>query len=69
MINSTKKIIGNRIIIDYTIEFVTNQSKKMRKQELRDLNSMQLAKGLHLLFELVGIDRREITNAYINNEE
>ena len=53
MINSIKKITGNKTIIDYILEFVTNHSKKMRIQELRDLNCVQLAKELYLQFELV----------------
>ena len=69
MINSTKKITGNRIIMDYAIEFVTNYSEKMRKQELRDINCIRLVKGLLLLFKLVGINGREITNTCTNNKE
>ena len=69
MINSTKKITENRIIMDHTVEFMTNYSEKIRKQELRDLNSVQSAKRLHLPLELVGTDGKEITNTYANNKE
>ena len=36
---------------------------------LRDLNSVRISKRMLLLFELVGIDSRSMTNAYVNDKE
>ena len=69
MINSTPKIIGNRTVIDFALEFVVAKSKKERKKVLKDINTVRLMKGILLLFELVGLDGNNYTNAYINNKE
>ena len=68
MTNSTERIIGNRTVMNFAADFVS-ASKKLRKQELRDMNCVRLYKGIVLPFKLVGVDRRESTNTYMNNEE
>ena len=69
MINSIPKITGNRIVMDFALEFVVAKSEKERKKVLKDINTVRLMKEILLPFELVGLDGNNYTNAYINNKE
>ena len=69
IINSTPRVIENRIVMDYAVEFTINQSEKERKKELRDINYVRIVKGILLLFKLVRVNGRDYTNAYLNNKE
>ena len=69
MINSIPKVTRNQTVMNFTREFVLNSLERKRKIELKDINSVRLRKGILLPFKLVGIDRREQTNIYMNNYE
>jgi len=66
MTNSTKRITENRTVMDFVVDFITSISNKLRKQELRDINCVRLYKRI---VELVGVDGKDSTNAYMNNKE
>ena len=66
---STKNIIGNRTIMNFTVEFVRGKLNKVRIQALRNINCVRKYKGIVLSFELVRIDEKQSTNAYHNNYE
>jgi len=59
-------MLGNLLIIDYTVKFIDTLklTSKIRQEWLHDINRVRVFKGMILLFELIEIDGRLITNAY-----
>ena len=68
-LNSMTRITNNQMIIDYAWEYLKEVGNYKRSILLNRINRVSLKKQILLLFELVGIDRREMTNACVNNEE
>lgn len=57
----------NKIIIDLVNKYT--KEKKRLKVILDQINSMRIYKKLYLLFELVGINQRQLINTYYNNKK
>ena len=54
----------NRIIMDYVDEYV--KIKKLPNEIIVPINQMRLYKKLYLLYKLIGINRDEKTDYYLN---
>ena len=60
-------ISNNQIIMDYTRRYIA--PIKDWKAIMNRINTVRLAKRLYLPFELVEIDRGQMTNTYENDTE
>ena len=62
-----KRITRNKIIMNFTFAYCSNYSKY--KVLMNRINKVRLNKKLYLLFELVGVDSKKLTDTYYNKEE